>query len=237
MSWELERADDEHLRVLAACWGVQPAAVVDRARVWVQSDWPADATGPRVVQLADRWLTVLDAPDATPAPWAHRMVGLRGLLRVPPPAPHDAARPRGTVRQPGATDPAETRTPARQLGPADLGAVAALHARVDAADLAAAGPSPATSLLCLGSHHGEELVAVAAVVATPAGPPEVSILVDPRARGHGLAHRLELQLVAAAAGRWTWLQHRTIDSDRASQALARRCGFRLVSREHLVRPA
>ena len=71
---------------------------------------------------------------------------------------------------------------------------------------------------------------------TPAGRPEASVLVDPHRRGEQIGHTLERALLGAAGERWRWLQHRTITADATSQRLAARCGFVLVSVEHLVAP-
>jgi RimJ/RimL family protein N-acetyltransferase len=145
------------------------------------------------------------------------MTGLRGLLRL------------GSVAGP---PPAGVRV----LTDADAAAADALHDRCSAADLGAASPHPGDALLAVGVVAGDRLVGVAAAVQPPAGPPEVSVLVDPAYRRQGLAARAEQGLIAAAAGRWVWLQHRTISQDQGSQRLAARCGFALLTREHLVRP-
>ncbi|MEI4272270.1 GNAT family N-acetyltransferase [Klenkia sp. LSe6-5] len=125
----------------------------------------------------------------------------------------------------------------RPLGPEDDQAARVLHGAVPAPDLAAASPLPSDALLAVGMLDGADLVGIAALVATPAGPPEISVLVGPGARGRGAASALEGEVLRRAAGRWEWVQHRTVESDLPSRRLAARCGFRLVSVEHLVRPA
>ncbi|MEI4272271.1 hypothetical protein TEK04_11100 [Klenkia sp. LSe6-5] len=60
--WCLRPADDDHLGVLATCWGAPPDEVRDPGRAWVQATGPGDAAGPRVVQLHGRVLAVLDRP-------------------------------------------------------------------------------------------------------------------------------------------------------------------------------
>lgn len=219
MPRDLDAADDAHLAVLAACWGASVADVLDRDRVWLQCTGPGDAPGPRVVRLHDRVLTLLEPPGEVVRSWAPRMVGLRGLVR-----PEHAARGDGAL-------------PARVLSPEDDGAALALHADVPAADLGAASPLPSAALLAVGTFVGGVLIGIAALVETPAGPPEISVLVGPGARGRGVAVVLELEVLRRAVGRWEWVQHRTVESDTASRRLAARCGFRLVSVEHLVREA
>lgn len=234
--WELQRADDDELAVLATCWGAPTADVRDASRAWVQRLGDADAPGPRVVRLGDRWLTVLDAPGEVGARWRPRMVGLRGLLR-PEAVVSRAAR--AELRRSGSGEVAAGAAPGelRRLGPEDDATVRALHAGVPADELAAASPLPSRALLAVGSFAGGELRGIAALVETPVGPPEVSVLVGARARGRGVGLAVEQGVLREAAGRWAWVQHRTVEPDLGSRALAARCGFRLVSVEHLVRPA
>lgn len=215
-SWPLQVPTSIELTVLAECWGVPAGALEQRDRPWVQGESEGDAPGPRVVDLADRRLTVFAPEGETARVWLPRMIGLRGLLAL------ETVRcaPAGGVVM---------------LGAGEQDAALALHARTADSELAAASPSPQESELALGIWDDGLLVAVAAVVLTAAGPPEVSVLVDPAHRRRGLAKRVEMGLIALAAGRWSWLQHRTILEDVASQDLAAACGFRLVSIEHLVR--
>lgn len=219
MPWDLQAADDDHLAVLAACWGAPVDEVRDRGRVWVQCTVQGDAPGPRVVHLHDRVLTVHERRGEVARSWAPRMVGLRGLVR-----PEEVAR-------------VDTALPVRLLGPEDDDAAFALHGRVVPADLGAASPIPSGARLAVGLVDGADLVGIAALVETPVGPPEISVLVGPGARGRGVAVALELEVLRRAAGRWEWVQHRTVESDIASRGLAARCGFRWVSVEHLVREA
>ena len=217
-AWSLTPPTPEHLAVLAACWAVPAQDLADRGRRWVQATDVGDARGPRVVDLADRTVTVLAAPGADNPRWVPRFTGLRGLLHLP-------ARAAGP--EPGV----------RPVSAADAALAEGLLARCSQRDRDAASPHPRTALLAVGVEDGGRLTGLAAVVGTPAGPPEVSVLVDPQHRRRGLSLRLERSLVALAGGRWPALQHRTVAADTASQRLAARCGFALVSVEHLVRPA
>ena len=202
--------------MLAECWAVRVEDLTDPSRRWVQATAAGDAPGPRVVDLADRTVTVLPAAGTTASRWRPRMTGLRGLVELGPRRP----LPAGVV--------------ALDAGWADE--VTALHARMEPSDLAAASPDPAASELSVGRVEGDRLVGVAAVVPTPAGPPEVSVLVDPRRRGQHIGLDLERALLGAAGEHWRWLQHRTVAADGVSRRLAARCGFALVSVEHLVAP-
>jgi GNAT superfamily N-acetyltransferase len=215
--WQLREATPEQLSVLGACWAVPVDDLADRERAWVQSRGAGDAPGPRVVELATRTLTVLPPAGEISRRWAPRMVGLRGLRALPARA---ATLPEGLSI----------------LTQRDAGAVTALHARTRPDELSAAAPDVDGSELAVGVRDGGRLLGVAAMVTTPVGPPEVSVLVDAEHRRRGLALVLETALIGAAGGRQhRWLQHRTVLADVASQALAARCGFLLVSIEHLVR--
>jgi GNAT superfamily N-acetyltransferase len=223
-SWDLSPADHEHLGVVATCWGVSADDVRDRDRTWVQATLPSDAPGPRVVQLHDRVLTVLDRAGEVAGAWVPRMIGLRGVVRLAEVGRAGGGQACGLDRL-------------RQLTEDDEGSALALHAATPRSDLLAASPLPSDAELAVGAFEESALVGLAAVVETMAGPPEVSVLVGPSARGRGVAEALERELLRQAAGRWEWLQHRTVVTDIASRSLAARCGFRLVSVEHLVRGA
>lgn len=217
--WELRAATPEQLAVLATCWAVPVSELADPDRAWVQSYDAGDAPGSRVVTLASRTVAVLPPPGQVARRWSPRMVGLRGLIALPVRA---AALPEGLSI----------------LGSANAADVAALHARTSPEDLAAASPGVDGAELAVGFRDGDRLLGIAAVLPTPAGPPEVSVLVDPVARRRGLALSLERALIGAAGGGpHRWLQHRTVLADVASQPLAARCGFDLLSIEHLVRVA
>ena len=216
--WQLQSPTRAQLDVLAECWAVPVEELADPSRRWVQAGAAGDAPGPRVVELANRTVTVLPAAGTTVPRWRPRLTGLRGLVEL---GPHRRPLPAGLV----------------ELDEGWSDAVAALHARTGQEDLAAASPHPGGSELTVGRVEGDQLVGMAAVVDTPAGPPEVSVLVDPRRRGERLGLTLESALLGAAGGRWRWVQHRTVAADQVSQRLAARCGFTLVSIEHLVAPA
>ena len=217
--WSLSDASSEQLAVLGACWAVPVEQLADSDRVWVQSQGAGDAPGPRMVTLASRSLVVLPAPGEVSPRWTSRMVGLRGFIELP-----DRAVPLPEGLSVLSADSAP--------------AVAALHARADPGDLVAASPSVEDAELAVGVFVDGQLAGIAAAVPTPVGPPEVSVLVDPAHRRRGLAVILERALVGAlGGGPHRWLQHRTVITDVASQILAARCGFALLSIEHLVRPA
>jgi len=112
--------------------------------------------------------------------------------------------------------------------------LAALVSRCSTDDLAAAEPTLSPRLPVVGRYLDHELIAAAAVVATLAGPSEVSVLVDPAHRRNGHAEHCELALMSIASNHMRWLQHRTIASDAPSQRLAANCGFRLISTETVL---
>lgn len=218
--WPLRAATDAELAVLAECWSVPVESLLDRGRAWLQAIGEGDAAGPRVVDLAERRIAVLPPPGQVAHRWAPRLIGMRGLIDLGTATPRPARR-------------------VRSLDLADGPAVDRLHAQATADDLRAASPHVKDSVLAVGQWSGGELISIAALVTTPAGPPEVSILVHPDHRGRGVACATERVLVGAAAARrqWRWLQHRTVIADVASQRLAAACGFRLLAIEHLTRTA
>lgn len=213
----LQRATPTEADALAACWGVLPEDVLDGRRAWVQATTPGDAAGPRVVQLHDRTLTVYAHPGEPTPKWVPRFLAVRAFVD---PATV-AATERSTV----------------ELDDADEGLVADLHRRCSSSDLAAATPRlSADAILARGVIVDDRLVAMCSLVPTPAGPPEVSVLSSPDRRSQGLATAVERAVLGDAARRGIALvQHRTIVEDDVSIALALRCGFRIMTLEHLVR--
>ena len=214
----LDEATDVEMTVLAACWGVPAEDVLDRERPWVQAVAAGDASGPRVVQYRERRLTVYPEAGHVNERWVVRFLAVRALI-----------------------DPSTVSAPAQatvELRTSDLALVADLHRECPPADLAAARPHvDEDMILARGIIIDGRLVSMSALLPTPAGPPEVSVLTHPASRGQGYAASVERALLVAAAGRGiSVVQHRTIAEDHASIALALACGFRFVTLEHLVKP-
>lgn len=203
---------------LGECWGVPGDDLLDTGRAWVQALGASDALGPRLVEFKDRVLAVYPESGQPQHRWTERFLGVRGFI---------------DTRL--ATTP---KRPTQLLHDTDHELVADFHQRCPASDLAAAKPRVGgDTILASAVMADDHIAAMCSLLPTPAGPPEVSVLTTPQDRGTGCATAAEKAvLIGAARLGIAIVQHRTIAQDAPSILLSQRCGFRLLTLEHIVKP-
>lgn len=121
----------------------------------------------------------------------------------------------------------------RRINPRDFAALASLRSAIPAAEWELTGFASQPAMM-FGAFDGEEMVAAANLTPGPDAATDVGVVVRPRVRGKGFGTQ-----IAATAAKQALLMHgvaryRTVGTDVAALALARRLGFSEYGRDLTV---
>jgi GNAT superfamily N-acetyltransferase len=235
-------------------------AAAARAGRWFSPERPGPLVGAHLVRtgigwaLADRWpapraalvaaggnLSLAGDPAALD-PAALRAAA-SGFVDVPAPfralagaAFPDAARlPRVVAMLTGPPRRVRAALPARRLGAADAGQLAALSPDLGWVAASWGGPAGlAASGRAFGAFDGGRLVAVACPFFAGASFEDVGVVTEPAWRGLGLAGALGAAVCADARARGRVPTWTTSSGNLASRRVAARLGFALVRTDELL---